>query len=527
MRAQAVYEHVTHHGIYEHLDEMANMGIISLNSLIKPYTRSYITGKLREVHSNRSRLNARQSSQLDFFLNAFGVNREPDYSNFSLRRGDYFYEDPNFRIQVRPVLGLHALADFGTPSSPELVRYHRHNGAEAWASIGKNWGVYGSLRDNYVNRNYVTPGHLVPETGGAYKADGSGSVEYSEMRAGIVYANQWLTLGLVKDHLEWGEHYYGANIFTPHAPSFAQIKLNIKPVEWFEFNYFHAWLNSALVDSARSYTYTNAYGTRPRVVYREKYLAANMFTFKPWQHTSFSIGNAIIYGDMRPHPAYMIPVGFFKSVDHTLNVTSNRAGQNAQMFFSASTRLIPHTHLYATLFLDEIATTNMFKPDEHSNFFSLKTGFRLSNFPLQNIHFTGEYLRTNPLVYQHFTPSTTYTSNQYNLGHYLRDNVEQTYVSLIYQPFARVRSEVSYNYARKGPDYNNLGGRRRGLPFMSEERWRRSEFTVKAGYQLIYNAWANITYQHTLTGGGDAHLYHPEALLGEKHLLSLQVFMGL
>jgi hypothetical protein len=526
LQSQVVYEHVSHRGIYEYLDEMANMGIISLNSLIRPYTRSYITDKLREVHSDRTLLNQRQSAQLDFYLTSFGLNREPDHRNFSLRRGDYFFEDPDFRIQVRPVMGINALSDVTAPSSPDLVRYHRHNGAEAWASIRKNWGIYGSLRDNYVNRNYMKPSHLVRETGGAYK-ESTGSVEYSEMRGGIVYGNQWLRLGLVKDHVEWGEHYFGANIFSPQTPSFAQVKLNIQPVEWFEFNYFHAWLTSGIIDSARSYTFTNAYGTRPRYVYREKYLAANMFTFKPWNHTHFSLGNSIIYADMSPHPGYLIPIVFFKSVDHTLNAISNRAGQNSQMFFSVSTRRIANTHLYATLFLDEIATTNIFKPDEHSNLFSIKSGFRLSNFPIDNLHFTFEYLRTNPLVYQHFTPSTTFESNDYNLGHYLRDNAEQTYVSVIYQPFSRFRSEVSYNYARKGPDYDALGGRRRGRPYMSEEQWRRSEFSLTAGYQLIYNAWTHLTYQYTRTGGADAHLYHPAALLGEKHLLSLQMYIGL
>jgi len=527
MEAQHVYEHVQHQEIYEFLDEMANMGIITLNSVVKPYTREMITLKLREVHRDRSGLNRRQTETLDAYLSAFGITKEADYSNFSLRRGDYFYEDPHFVLQVRPVMGVSVISELKGGAQPQVIRYHRHNGAEAWASVRRNWGIYGSLRDNYINRNSVRPAHLVKEAGGVYKEGSNGSVEFSEMRGGILYGNRWVTAGLVKDHVEWGEHYFGANIFTPYTPSIAQIKLQIKPAEWFEFNYFHAWLNSGLIDSARSYTFTNAYGTRPRYVYREKYLAANMFTFRPWKHTHFSLGNAIIYADMSTHPGYMLPIAFFKSVDHTLNATSNRAGQNAQMFLSFSTRKIKNTHLYATLFIDEIATTNMFNPDEHSNFFSLKTGCRISNFPVDNLHITAEYIRTNPLVYQHFTPSTTYESNGFNLGHHLRDNAEQTYLSLIYQPFSRLRSEVSFNYARKGSDYNSLGGRRRGLPFMEEEKWRRSELSVEAGYRLLYNTWATIRYQYCQTGGEDAPLYHPENMLGEKHLVSVRMFMGL
>lgn len=524
LQSQHVYEHVSHRDIYLFLDEMANMGVIELVTVVKPFTRETIQGCLREIHKRRSDLNSRQRAMLDFYGAEFGVIQEADHRNFDLKRGDFRYHDPDFSAQLRPVLGVAVVA---TPESSGLMQYHRHNGAEARASIRRNWGVYASLRDNYVSSYPVLPGHLTTETGGAYKEDGSSAVEFSEMRAGIVYGNRWLTAGLIKDHPEWGEHYFGANIFSPKTPSFAHLILQARPVKWLEFTYFHAWLNSGLIDSARSYTYTNAYGTRPRHVYRDKFLAANMFVIKPWKRTSLFFGNSIIYADMGLHPAYLIPVSFFKSSDHTINATSNRAGQNAQMFLGVSSRRIPNTHLFATIFIDEIAISNILDPDEHSNFISLKTGFHLSNFPLENLHITGEYTRTNPLVYQHFTPSTTYATNEYNLGHYLRDNAEQTCMAVTWEPISRWRGQLAYSYARKGPDYNSLGGRRRGLPFMSTEQWRQSELKMTVGFQVIYNAWALFSYRYLQISGADALLYHPEPWLGTRHLLEVKMHMGL
>jgi hypothetical protein len=523
-QAQYVYEHVNHREIYLFLDEMANIGMIDLTSVVKPYTRETIQSHLREVQKQRSELNNRQRKMLDFYGAEFGIIREADHRNFDLKRGDFRYEDPDFNARLRPILGARIVAELHTP---ELVQYQRHNGAEAWASIRKNWGVYASLRDNFVSKYPVLPDHLTTETGGAYKEGSSSAVEFSEMRAGIVYGNRWFTAGLIKDHPEWGEHYFGANIFAPKTPSFAHVILQLRPVKWLEFTYFHAWLNSGLIDSAKSYTYTNAYGTRPRHVYREKFLAANMFVLKPWKRTYLFFGNSIVYADMGFHPAYLIPVSFFKSSDHTLNATSNRAGQNAQMFFGVSSRKLRNTHFFATLFVDEIAISNIFNPDEHSNFISLKTGFNLSNFPMENLHITGEYTRTNPLVYQHFTPSTTYATNDFNLGHYLRDNAEQTCLALTWEPMARWRGQLSYSYSRKGPDYNSMGGRRRGLPFMAEEQWRRSELMASAGFQVLYNAWAIITYRYTQTSGADALSYHPESLVGSKHLLEARMHIGL
>ena len=47
--SQEVYQHVTTTNIYDYLDELANNKIIEINSVIKPYSRNYIAGKLREA----------------------------------------------------------------------------------------------------------------------------------------------------------------------------------------------------------------------------------------------------------------------------------------------------------------------------------------------------------------------------------------------------------------------------------------------------------------------------------------------
>ncbi len=525
--AQPVYEHVSHHGIYEFLDEMANLGVIELSSVVKPYTRGFIRQKLHEAEARRDALNTRQREMVCFYLAAFEPEIREKKGYLNLARASFVYHDSLFVMQLRPVLGASVLGDVSGSGNAGILRYHRYNGAEAWASVGRNWGFYASLRDNFHSANLVEPEFLVDETGGVYKPGNAGSVEFSEMRGGILYGNDWITFGLIKDHPEWGNHYHGANIFTPHTPSLVHLRLNLRPVRWLEFNYFHAWLNSGLIDSARTYTYTNAYGTRQRYVYREKYLAANMFTFRPWKNTWISIGNSIVYADIGLHPAYLIPVAFFKSMDHTVNNASNRAGQNSQMYLDFSTRRIRNTHLFATLFIDEIATTRMFDPDDQSNCISLKTGFRISDFPVQDLHLTAEYTRTHPLVYQHFTPSTTFESNGFNLGHYLRDNAEESCISLIWEPFRKFRATAGFRYARKGPDYDALGGKRSGLPFLEEERWHRSELMLATEYHIFYNAYAQLTYLFSRTGGVDAPLYHPPELLGKKHLLSLALMIGL
>ena len=81
-RSQVVYEDISNTGIYEFLDELATLRLITLNSAIKPYSRSYIAGKLNEARVADTltnlktgkplyRLNKRQRKELSFYLQDF------------------------------------------------------------------------------------------------------------------------------------------------------------------------------------------------------------------------------------------------------------------------------------------------------------------------------------------------------------------------------------------------------------------------------------------------------------------------
>jgi hypothetical protein len=519
IKAQPVYEHVSNTGIYQFLDEMANLGYFELNSAIKPYTRTFICEKLEELKGASVSLTSRQRRELELHTGFFLDNPPEGKPVLRLQQLDFAFNDSVFSLRMQPILGgsflFNPAEDVTSP-----VQFNRFSGASIVASYRNSWGIYGSLRDHYTSSLMVTPGILLNQPGGQYKPGDDLSAEFSEMRGGMVWQNRLLTFALVKDHFEWGTNYQGASIFSAREPSTTQFRFSLKPLKWFEFNYLHAWLNSAVIDSIRSFSYISAYGNGTRLVYRQKYLAANMFTIKPWKHTFISFGNSIIYADMGVHPAYLTPFSFFKSIDHTLNSTTNDAGQNSQMFIDISTRIIPHTHFYTVLFIDELATTVMFNPDKHSNCISFKGGFSLTDLPLPNVTIIGEYTRSNPLAYKHFVPTTTFESNRYNLGYYLMDNAEESCVEIIWKPWRGLSFETACRYARKGPDYNALGGKRRGLPFMSEERWHRAEITAELSYQLTYNTFARLGYQFLRSGGPDAAMYLPEALQGQQHLIS-------
>ncbi len=529
--SQEVPQAINNYGIYDFLDELANLQIIEINSAIKPYSRLFIAKQLQKAQQNRDMLSIRQQKELDFYLLDFGKEdkewlKAPDSyreggrlkgemnwlkgTKGQTRRDLFYYRDSLFAITVNPILG----GEIFNNSSGNATYWR--NGLEARGYI-QNWGFYASLRDNHETPLLGLPQYLSQRTNGHMKERNS----WEEMKGGITYAWKWGSAGLVKDNLQWGNNYNGANIFRGNDPTFVQLRLHINPVKWFDFNYFHGWLNSMVVDSARSYWISNSYGRSYREVNHKKFIAANMFTITPFKNLNVSAGNSIVYADLDVFPAYLIPVFFYKAVDHSVN--SGIDNMNSQMFFDISSRQIKNLHLYATLFVDEFSFARITKKDEW-NFLSYKAGFRVTDFPVSNLSFTTEFTYTYPLTFQHYVPTLTYESNGYNLGHYLRDNSREWYLSLAWRPVRTMNINLYFLDAVRGPDYTELGGSRLGNPPLDSIQWHNTTYGIKASYQIINDvyAWAAFAVSNI---SGDTR-WSPEYYFGGKNTFNFGLTVG-
>jgi hypothetical protein len=383
--------------------------------------------------------------------------------------------------------------------------YHQWGGAEMMGYIGSNFGFYISLTDHTQSTPMAGSGIITQEQGATLKGEAVNN--YSEIRGGITYSWKWGNIGLIKDNLEWGEQYHGSNILSGRTQSVAMIKLNLKPSKWFEFNYIHARLASNIVDSSRSYVYN---GSNTRIVMRPKYMAANMFTFTPWQGLNLSVGNSIVYSDESLQIQYLIPFMFFKSVDDTYNATENQAGGNSQIFASISSRNIKHVHLYSSVFIDEMSVKRMFKPTQQSNFVSIKGGACISNFPIKNVSFVAEYTRNNPLVYQHFIPATTFASGSINMGNYLGDNADELFAQIKYIPISKVEISTSLTIYRIGTKYVYGYVDPWGIPFMQTVVSKSTQISLKASYQALNNVYVQFEVIKIKNSGDDS--YNPPYL---------------
>ncbi|MDT8402462.1 MAG: hypothetical protein RQ743_12270 [Bacteroidales bacterium] len=484
--AQYISHNVNNKGVYEFIDELANEGLFDLNSVVKPYSRMEISEMLRAADEQRDKLTGRQQKELDFYLRDFGKEFR-EGKDWDRRRDLFFYDDSMFTFTVNPILGGEAFFN----SSGRAT--HWRNGAEAWAYYGK-WSFWASLRDNHEKPLLSDPDYLTQREGGHIKM----GTDWSEMQGGVAYGWKSGYLALVKDGLQWGNHYNGANIFGGHTPTFFQFRMHLEPTEWFQFNYFHGILVSMEVDSTRSYWLDEPEGPFYRSVYHRKYIAANMFSFRPLKNLWISGGNSIIYTDLGFHPVYLIPVFFYKSVDHTYN--SGIDNMNSHMFLDISSRQIKHLHLYGTVFIDELSIPRIFEKGVY-NYFSWKAGFRLSNFPLSNLSLTTELTINYPYTFRHPRGTLTYETNNYNMGHYLKDNAREWFVALDYKPLRAANVRLFFTDAVRGPDYVTPGGPRLGFPIIGTVEWQSTSYGIDMSYQLINDLYLHASFVHSNTWG--------------------------
>ncbi len=164
--SQEVYYHTSNNNIYEFLDEFASLGVIDINTTIKPYSRIFIANKLNEIQKSDYAFNKRQQGELNFYLKDF--NKELMLNkDFDKRFDILYYKDSLFTFSVNAILGI----EYFVNDSSSF--YHRWGGAEAFSYAGK-WGFYASLRDNHESEFLSREDFLTQRMGANYKYNDGG-----------------------------------------------------------------------------------------------------------------------------------------------------------------------------------------------------------------------------------------------------------------------------------------------------------------------------------------------------------------
>ena len=531
-RAQAIPVPMQYTEVYDYIDELMTDGVITRQTAVRPYTRKQVADMLVEAQQADSILNRRQKKDLAFYLNVFALERDTISTNFvqytdrrtfnlSLANPHFSYLTKNklFKMSIEPILGMDL---YGSKKGLIIKRWW---GADLKMDIAHHVSIWGSLRDisyngtaalsdKYFANDYAKidgakitkPGYLNNLAGVQYKEANYGG-DFSDSKGGISLYSWWGSIALQRENIRWGDSYHCSNILSGRNPAVPMLLLQLTPCRWFQFDYFHAWLVSNVLDSTNYYVEnTTTGGTYKHYRPANKFMAANMFTFTPIKYVSFSFGNSVVYAERNVQAAYFIPFAFYKSLDHLLTKGLSVENQNSQLFGSLSVRPWDHIQLYTSIYVDEFKLARLKKSNPENNLVSYLVGFNWSGWPLTGLSLKGEFMRSYIACYTHSIDVLTWASNGYNMGHYMGDNAQSIYVELAYRPIRGMRLKLTYTNDTKFNSYAYLrrGGKDGGIsqtiaqkPF-DKAIYRNDEVALDGIYEVHPNMYlrVNLTYNN-------------------------------
>ena len=531
--AQRIPQAIEYTQVYDFLEELTTDGIIASNAAVKPYTRDAIARMLASAQTKDSLLSKRQKEDLQFYLQDYALELDtlPVYYSYGHRHvtqwitsvSNLTLADPSlhiltkdkiFKMRVRPILGMDILYNkkgmitkrwYGAEIQMDIARH-----LSIWASIRDNsWKGTGYLKDKYypsqTDKMYgarlAQPNYLNNLPGAQYKEAEYGG-DYSDSRGGVSLYAWWGSIGVQRERIQWGDAQHSSNILSGRNPAVPMVTLQLTPCKWFQFDYFHAWLPSNVLDTTYYYIEKEQEGVTGKE-YRphNKFMAANMFTFMPVKYVQFSFGNSIIYAERNVQAQFFIPIAFFKSLDHLFTKGLGSENQNSQAFGSITVRPTDHLRLYASVFLDEFKLKRLSPKNKENNPISYLVGFNWSGWPVKGLALRGEFMRSYIACYTHSINVLEFTSNSYNMGHYTGDNAQSINVQLAYRLTRGLRLVLDYTQDTKYRSYDylrhNIAGTRVDYPIIaqkpfSEKIWRNDEVRFSAVYEVFNNCYAHV-----------------------------------
>ena len=507
---QAVWEN--HHApVYGYLSRMAIKGHNDLNDIILPISRAKILEHLDTLQTRQ--LSAIEKKELGFYLQEYNSSRSPlvtgprasagrlaPAATSFLKKDSYgrfralSVNNPDFKLMVDPIIGYKQV------SGTEMSYREMSNGINLWGQ-SKRFGFqmyyrdYTLTGDNLNKVNEENPGTTIIDLINR----NPNKKNHNEIKGHLSYAWKNGSISLGKDHLLMGYGESGKIILSDRAPSFPYLRFDYHPLNWMHFNYTHAWLNSNIVDSARTYgTGTTGVSGDIRVRYISKFLVTHSLTLLPLKGLSVTLGESMVYSD-KLDVGFMIPLMYFKAYDNNRSNYLINAGSNGQLFLQLSSRNhIKKTHFYANMFIDELSVTKVFDKMKSRNQLGVLMGASVTDLFLPYLTLGAEYTRVNPFVYRNLIPAQDYIQYKQELGDWMGNNFDRVALMAKYSPIPKLRLDLRLQKIRKG-GAGTLVQQYQAEPqpeFLFDYQKSRTDIIFNAQYEWINNLYFFAGYHH-------------------------------
>lgn len=176
-----------------------------------------------------------------------------------------------------------------------------------------------------------------------------------------------------------------------------------------------------------------------------KFVAAHRLEIGPVSWASLGLTEAIIYAERGLDPAYLNPLVFFWSAQH-----SSHDRDNEILGADLRIRPIQGLSLYGALFIDELYLKELFTQDARNKVAFQGGMYLVDLLGLEDTDLRLEYVRVQPCVYTHKFPVNTYRHDDVVLGHWLDQNGDDLFLAVRHRFSRHLRVAAHLAKTRQG-----------------------------------------------------------------------------
>lgn len=400
------------------------LNLASKNSNISENDRKTIELYLREFDNSKVVATTLMSSNTDS-LNILSSEFYGDNEKFL-----YLYHDSSYFTAVRPL------------GSVDIIMLNNDNSTGNKSLIG-NLGLRfsGSIDNTFGYSLQATNGILFAgdREVAAYDNRYSKNIKFIYYKddidfteSHINYENNWFNASVGREYRKLGAGFFNNFIISDNSPSFDALTLGAE-FSNFKYKYMHASLLGFV-------NQVGGWETGFHITIPSKYIATHRFSvLGDWGEVSFF--EHVVYSDRQIDLAYLNPISFFKSLEHSLRDRDN-AGIGFDFTLKTNIAQIKGTYFMDDVRFEKIGTGYW----GNKAAWNLGIGTNLFNFIDMKI----EYARVEPYTFSHFNRQNSMLNDGYLISSYLNPNSDRLSIGFDFWYASRYPISFEYSYTKHG-----------------------------------------------------------------------------
>jgi hypothetical protein len=482
--------------VYRFLVHAESAGALkNFSSSVLPMQRYDITECLKEIRLRDTLLSSSAHRTLERFETEFRIRQRKNVVVIPSKTDStsiffdelisdneklvYFHGDSSVSVSLSPLGSLEYRAKEDDSSRSALLAQF---GFRLFGSIGDNFGYFLQATNGSQLSGEKSLALEDVRLRSNIKFDELNS-DFDFTESHLVFMNDWFWASVGREQMVIGSGFQARTFLGNQAPPMDALQFGAR-FENFRYRFMHASLLSAPVGPGEI-------GFGVKLI--NKFFVFHRFAIMgDWGEIAFN--ESIIYSDRDVDLAYLNPLSFFKSLEHSL-----RDRDNSAMGLDAVLRPYDGVQIKAAFFLDDIIFSEVGK-----GFWGNKTAWNIGTMIVapKGINTFAEYARVEPYNYSHFNFQNAMTNDRQQFANILPPNSDRITAGIEWWYGNRYPLTVTFYNTRHGRNIvdsegeivRNVGGdveRTRDfgdsdrVEFLDGDLLKTFTTDIQAGFEII------------------------------------------